>query len=218
MKTVANPREMAANLRRRARFYYGMTVATLGIPGMVWILCDLTVPFWFVCLCLVAARICYGEAGQHMQAAARFEQGQTGEDELAEELEKLSPRWRVKRNVIIEHLGGIDFFVVSPSGKPFVLDAKSHEGTIVTIGQAIYRLYKGSYVPLENDLVVQAMRQAIAAKELFGLPYVTAVVVFTRAQVQIYPPKIRQAHILSKSNVVAFLLEQETDVFKFPPA
>ena len=218
MKTVANPREMAARERKQAHAYYVLTAAAMGIPGLIWIVFDLTVPIWFVFLCLVASRICYCEARQRMQAATRFEQGQTGEDELSEELAKLPPRWSVRRNVIIEHLGDIDFFVVSPSGKPFAIDAKAHQGTIVSIGQAIYRSYKGSYVPLEKDLVVQVMRQAIAAKELFGMPYVTAVVVFTRAQVLIDPPKIRQAHILPKNRVVAFLLEQETGVVKIPAA
>jgi hypothetical protein len=218
MKTVANPREMAARQRKEAQSYYVLATAALVLPAVIWIACDLIFPIWIFFFSLIAARLCCCEARQRIQAATRFEQGQAGEDELSEELAKLPSGWRVRRNVIIEHLGDIDFFVISPSGKPFAIDAKSHEGTIITIGQAVYRSYKGAYVPLEKDLVVQVMRQAIAAKELFGMPYVIAVVVFTRAQVLIDPPKIRQAHILSKSNLIAFLLEQETGVVKFPAA
>lgn len=218
MKTVANPREIAAGRWKEAQFYYGLAAAALVVPIAIWIAFDWLAPVWFVFLCLVACRLCYCEAQQRVHAATRAEQGQRGEDELSDELAKLPPGWRIRRNVIIENIGDIDFFVQSPSGKPFAIDAKSHGGEIIAIGQAIYRSYRGSYVSVEKDLVYQVMRQAIAAKETFNLPYVTAVIVFTRAKVLIDPPKIRQAHVLPMWRLVDFLIEEETGVSKVPAA
>lgn len=218
MKTVANPQEIAARHRKNAQLYYALAGAALVVPVAIWIVLDWLVPLWFAVACLVACRLLYCEASEREKAARNAEQGQRGEDELSEELANLPSGWTVKRNVILGNTGDIDFFVQSPSGKSFAIDAKSHAGEIVAIGQAIYRSYKGAYVPVEKDLVYQAMRQAIAAKETFNLPYVTAVIVFTRAKVLIDPPKIRQAHILPMWRLVDFLIEEETGVFKVPAA
>lgn len=114
--------------------------------------------------------------------------GARAEESISEILDGLSKEYAVFNDFPCP-MGNIDHIVVGPTGL-FVIETKSHSGEI-TLSPEGELLRDGK--PLEKDFLKQVLGQCFWLKEKLAgrgikVPYINAVVAFTRAFVKVYQP------------------------------
>ncbi len=176
-----------------AAFVAGAAFLPVAIPSPVYVLVG-TPLFWL--------------GLQHWQKANRADQGAAGEEEVARTLTQLSPDWQVEYNLWIDGLGDVDVFLQSPSGRAYIIDVKSHRGEVYARGSDLCRRGRSSET-FEKDFLTNAMRQAHRVKELKKLRFVTPVICFSSATVNVPQKQVRRVYVLAKKELVEFLTARE---------
>jgi restriction system protein len=134
----------------------------------------------------------------------RADRGAVAEEKIGDLLDGLSDDFEVLHDVDSPY-GNIDHLVISRQGGIFLLETKSHRGTITTTDSKI--LLNG-HQP-EKDFVAQALKNSYwvrdeAERVIQQKPWITAVVVFTNAFVIARQP-IKGVRVTNKKYLLEIL-------------
>ncbi|MGL5083056.1 MAG: nuclease-related domain-containing protein [Microcoleaceae cyanobacterium] len=156
--------------------------------------------------CLVAAYSLLREGQRSMQRADNALAGARAEGEVAALVHLLVVQgWHVEHNFILKW-GDADVVLQSPLGNSFVIDVKSHRGTIILDGDYLKRrMGDGTYDFQEGNLINKVKGQAVETKRLKQLGWVTALLCFTQAEIQIKEQPIQGVYVVSKQNLIDIL-------------
>lgn len=133
----------------------------------------------------------------HIAKARKADKGAQAEERVATILAGKSPSDFFVISDVSFPIGNIDHVVISRAGGVFAIETKSVKGRVDSRGEML--LLDGT--PMERDPIQQALREAIWVKERIGdvlgqRPYVTAVVLFTQAYVNVRK-RIRDVDVAS---------------------
>lgn len=134
----------------------------------------------------------------------RADRGADAEEKIGDMLEELGEDFEVIHDIESAY-GNIDHLVISRQGGIFMVETKSHRGTITTTESEI--LLNG-HAP-EKDFVAQSLRNSYwvrdEAERIIGQkPWVTAVVVFTNAFVKAGRP-VKGVRVTNKKYLLNLL-------------
>lgn len=205
-----NVRVMARQRRTKAALGFAIAVLWVLLPWVLpWLLrvalptVVFALPGWIYFGCLVPASFSYLQAQRLWSKANRADQGAAGEEAIALVLAPLQREgWQIEYGVRDRSVGDVDVFLVSPQGRAYTIDVKSHRGEVRSDGKQLYRQYGRSQYPFEKDFLNQATRQAMAMKKLKSLTWVTPIVAFSQAKVGIKENPVAGVYILSKQNLL----------------
>ena len=117
--------------------------------------------------------------------------------------------WNVEYNIRLKHWGDADAFLCSPRGKCFVVDTKSDGGTVFFDGTRLMKRYGKDVYSFSNDkdILKAARGQAVSLKEMKGVRFVTPVLCFTKANLDIkkVDNKVENVYVLDHSSLVRML-------------
>jgi hypothetical protein len=158
-------------------------------------------------LCVIAAAGLVFNGTVLWKRAKRADQGAKGEEDVATTLTPLaSEGWQIEYGMRLgNRLGDADIVCISPQGKAYVIDVKSHRGTVINEQQQLYRRIGQKKYPFEKDFLKQAMKQALQVKKQKGLKFVTPIVAFSEAQVSVPSGKIQHVYVVQKTRLVVLL-------------
>lgn len=206
-------RVMARQRRTKALSGFAIAVLWVLLPWVLpWLLqlvlptVVLSLPTWIYFGCLVPASFSYLQAQRLWSKANRADQGAAGEEAIAAVLTPLQKEgWQIEYGVRDRSVGDVDVFLLSPQGRAYTIDVKSHRGEVRSDGKQLYRQYGRSQYPFEKDFLNQATRQAVAMKKLKGLTFVTAIVAFSQAKVGIKENPVAGVYVVGKYDLVKCL-------------
>lgn len=166
----------------------------------------MVLPGWAYFACFVPASLSLLRAKHWWMRANHADQGAAGEEAIAAVLAPLKNQgWQVEYGIRDRSVGDVDVFLVSPQGRAYTIDVKSHRGEVRSDGQQLYRQYGRSQYPFEKDFLKQAKGQAIAMKRSKNLPFVTPIVAFSQARVEIAENPIAGVYVVTKPKLLSCL-------------
>ncbi|WP_198806818.1 nuclease-related domain-containing protein [Leptolyngbya sp. BL0902] len=141
------------------------------------------------------------------QQANRADQGAKGEEEIGRELSSLEhDGWSIEYGMRLGNkLGDADIVCISPRGKAYVIDFKSHKGEVIADGDQLRRRMGKEKYPFEKDFINQVMKQALQVRKQKDLKFVTPILAFSSARVSVPSNKLRNVYIVEKVKLVSFL-------------
>ena len=141
------------------------------------------------------------------KGANHADQGAKGEEDIAQALSILeSQGWQLEYGMRLGNgVGDLDVFCVSPNGKAFAIEVKSHRGEVITEGQELLRRMGNKKYPFEKNFIAQAMKQALKIKQHKNLDFVTPILAFSTARVSIQGDKFKNVYIVEKAKLVSLL-------------
>ena len=205
-------RSAASSRRRKARFLL-LVILGLGLLLMALAIGSLFAGISGSALLIIALLIEIASerlsrrADRYFDDAHHFEKGAEAEEQAAAILAGDSPdRYHIINDVPCPY-GNIDHVVISREGGVFAIETKSTHGTIDSTGDSL--LVNGS-VP-ERDPIRQVRPNAMWLKDTLGRvtgkkPYVTAVVFFPHAYVNVRKPV--QGVVISSAPFLPRVLKQ----------
>lgn len=222
-KAGRNIRELAFRRRFKAMTAFGSAIVLLVFPfifNRLWqdLLAQFvspdaqspaapTLPPLFYIGCVVASLACVLNGRYWWQRANRADQGAKGEEDVAQAIADLEQiGWTVEYGLWLgKGLGDADIVCVSPRQKAYVIDVKSHRGTIVTDGQKLYRKMGHQKHAFEKDFLKQVMKQAFRVKQLKEVKFVTPILAFSQAQVATPMGKTQGVYVVEKDRLASLL-------------
>lgn len=146
--------------------------------------------------------------GQYlMKRAGDAQRGAKAETEVATLVRSLQHQgWQIEYNLRIQRWGDADVVLHSPQGNWYVVDVKSHGGTKVYKNNRLRKRYgKSTFDFNEGDLISKVKGQAIQVKHLKNARWVTALLCFTKGNVDI-PNNVAGVYVVIASDLVNTLL------------
>jgi hypothetical protein len=139
--------------------------------------------------------------------ANHADQGAKGEEDIAQAFSILeSQGWQLEYGMRLGNgVGDLDVFCVSPNGKAFAIEVKSHRGEVITDGQELFRRMGNKKYPFEKNFISQSMKQALQIKQQKDLDFVTPILVFSTARVSIQGDKFKNVYVVEKAKLVSLL-------------
>ncbi|MEM7792977.1 MAG: nuclease-related domain-containing protein [Cyanobacteria bacterium P01_C01_bin.118] len=139
--------------------------------------------------------------------ANHADQSAKGEEDIADELFELTnDGWQIEYGNRLGKGGGdIDIICVSPSKKTFVIDVKSHKGTVFAKASKLYRRLGNKQYPFEKDFLAQVMKQALQVKRAKKVNFVTSILVFSAAKVAVVSGKVKHVYVFERTELVRLL-------------
>ncbi|NDJ25513.1 hypothetical protein GS682_28510 [Nostoc sp. B(2019)] len=130
------------------------------------------------------------------------------ETEVAKLLRSLEYRgWQLEYNLRIRRWGDADVVLHSPQGNWYVVDVKSHSGTkVYESGRLRKRYGRNTFDFNEGDLIGKVKGQATEVKHLKSARWVTALLCFTKGNVDIPRNEVSGIYIVNPTNLVNTLL------------
>ncbi|NMF58074.1 nuclease-related domain-containing protein [Pseudanabaena yagii] len=195
-----NIRELA--MRRRAEAF--ASYITAGLIGVIWInsiTSIFSVPLIIIAIGLIANGAFLWKRANHA------DQGAKGEEDIAQAIAQLENQdWQIEYGIQLgNRLGDLDIFCISPQGKAFAIDVKSHRGEVITDGKELYRRMGNKKYPFEKNFIQQVIKQALQIKQQKDLPFVTPIVAFSTARVSIQGDKLKNVYVVEKAKLVSLL-------------
>lgn len=151
-------------------------------------------------------------SGRHLTKRAEDAQrGAKAEKDVAALLRPLQRQgWHIEYNLRIKRWGDADLVLHSPKGNWYVIDVKSHGGTKVYEGSRLRKRYgRNTYDFEEGDLIGKVKGQAKEVKSLKGARWVTAMLCFTKGDVDISSNEITGVYIVNTTNLLSILSQLE---------
>jgi len=148
--------------------------------------------------------------GQHlMKRAGDAQRGTKAETEVAALLRPLERQgWQVEYNLRIRRWGDADVVLHSPKGNWYVVDVKSHGGTKVYESDRLRKRYgRNTYDFKEGDLIEKVKGQAKEVRRLKGARWVTALLCFTKGNVDIPGNDADGVYVVTAADLVSTLLQ-----------
>jgi Holliday junction resolvase-like predicted endonuclease len=177
----------------------GCVGATVGLPVLLNF--SLAVPLYWVGLG-VGLVFCF-RGSMLFRQAARADQGAKGEEEIAKILRQLPSGWKTEFNRRVYGVGDVDVILTSPTGKTWTVDIKSQRGTIIEKQGKLYKVLGRNTYALKKDFIAAAKRQALLVRSMDNLRYVTPVICFSSAKVQI-EHSIEGVYVISRFELLDF--------------
>lgn len=136
-------------------------------------------------------------------------QGATAEKAIAQLLKPLQEAgWQFKYGVPLpHHQGDVDILGKSPQGNIFAIDVKSHAGTVIFEDNRLRRVYSHQTYEFEKDFLGAAMRQALNIRGLGHFRFVTPVLVFSNAELNLSQAKVRGVYVVNRATLLPMLRE-----------
>lgn len=167
---------------------------------------SLNLPFMFYVLFGLVSLGCVANGVYLWKRANHADQGAQGEEAiglLVSELEQEG--WTVEYGMRLgNRLGDADIVCLSPQKKAYVIDVKSHRGTITTDGKQLYRRMGKATYSFEKDFLAQVKQQALQVKKQKGLSFVTPIVAFSMARVSI-TGKTQKVYVVESARLIQLL-------------
>jgi hypothetical protein len=134
------------------------------------------------------------------------DQGAQGEEAIGLQVSELEREgWTIEYGMQLgNRLGDADIVCLSPQKKAYVIDVKSHRGTITTDGKQLYRRMGKATYSFEKDFLSQVKQQALQVKKQKGLRFVTPIVAFSEARVSI-KGKTQKVYLVESSRLIQLL-------------
>lgn len=156
-------------------------------------------------VCLGSAFVLFRSGLRLWKQANNVTQGAKGEEIVALLLRELETEgWQIDYNIPVAIWGDVDAFLCSPSGNCFAVDTKSHGGTVFFDGTKLMRRYGQEIYEFDNnkDLLKAARGQSAAIKDMKGVKYVTPMLCFTNAELDIRTvDNLLKGYMLSNTNL-----------------
>jgi hypothetical protein len=168
------------------------------------------VPVWIYPMCFSMSALTLWGGLYLWKRANHADQGAKGEEDIATILKPLSSEgWQIEYGIRDRRLGDIDIFLISPNKRAYTINVKSHKGQVRSQDGKLYRQYGQTRYSFEKDFLSQAKQQAIAMKNQKGLRFVTPIVVFSAASIEISANPISHVYVLGKENLLSQLRSLE---------
>lgn len=154
--------------------------------------------------------IAMGAQGRWLwQRANHAHQGATAEVAIAQLLKPLQEDgWQFKYGVPLPHpQGDVDILGRSPRGNIFAIDVKSHAGTVIFEDNRLRRVYRQQAYEFEKDFLSAAMRQALTIREQGRFRFVTPVLAFSNAELNLSQAKLRGVYGVNRATLLPMLRE-----------
>jgi Nuclease-related domain len=121
------------------------------------------------------------------QRSHQAAQGAQGEEAVAQRLEPLqSEGWHLEFGIRHPQVGDVDVFLQSPRGNAYVIDVKSHGGTVFYQEGRLQRRYGQTIYAFEKDFLAQVRQQAqVMGRRARTARPVVPILVFTQAQLAV---------------------------------
>lgn len=160
---------------------------------------------------LAGAYYLYSSGQYLMKRASDAQRGAEAESEVAALLHPLECKgWQVEYNLRIKKWGDADVVLRSPKGNWYVVDVKSHGGTKVYESGRLQKRYgRNTYDFAEGDLIYKVKGQAKEVKSLKSARWVTALLCFTKGDVEIPDNKVSSVYVVAATYLVSTLLQLE---------
>lgn len=141
------------------------------------------------------------------QRANHADRGAKGEEDTAQEMIQLEREgWQIDYGMLLRGgLGDADIVCVSPQGRAYVVDVKSHRGEVFIDGKKLYRRMGSSTYQFEKDFLKRAMKQALQVKKQKGFSFVTPIVAFSEARVSVPAGKLQGVYVVEKTRLLSLL-------------
>lgn len=141
------------------------------------------------------------------QRANHANQGAKGEEDTAQILTPLKQEgWHIEYGILLgSGLGDADIVCISPKGRTYVVDVKSHRGEVIFDGKSLSRRMGKKTYEFEKDFLERAMKQALQVKKQKQLNFVTPIIAFSQAKVAVQTGKIRGVYVVEKSGLISLL-------------
>lgn len=220
-----NVRDMAARRRMQAIALFGLAVVgAIAVPLFIYaffLALGSALPAWFPLVGVGAgfavAVVCIQKGRYLWMRANHADQGAAGEEAVARSLAPLiHSGWAVEYGVRDRRVGDVDVVLVSPNGKVFTIDVKSHQGQVTAQGDTLYRGTGRRRKRFEKNFINQAKRQAIAIRDQRQCAFVTPLIVFSNANVAVDYP-IGTVYVTSRQEMCRLLRSLDTPAASAPP-
>lgn len=212
---IASSGKAGQNVRRLAfrRRWQSLRafLAALGLPVIVVFMFPvLAIGLGFIAAIVIVAIAAFGTLGfifrgiDLWQSANRADQGARAEENIADILDELAAEgWTFEYGLRLEDgLGDADVVCLSPHNKAYVIDVKSHRGTVIFQDHRLCRRMGRTIHAFKKDFLQIVMRQALQVREKKNLGFVTPLLVFTRAQMAVSHKKIRGVYVVGQSELI----------------
>jgi hypothetical protein len=167
---------------------------------------NVAIPAWSYLACFAFAGLLILQATYLLKRAKHADQGAKGEEEIAEMLTPLKKQgWQIEYGISDRQVGDVDVFLLSPKGQAFTIDVKSHRGYVYSRGEQLYRKRGQSNEAFEKDFLRQAKRQAVAMKQQKRLSFVTPMIAFSTATVEVGENPIAGVYVLDRKKLLGCL-------------
>lgn len=166
---------------------------------------------------LVSSYYLYRSGKHLMKRAGDAQRGAKAESEVAVLLRSLERKgWQVEYNLKIRRWGDADVVLHSPKGNWYVIDVKSHGGTKVYKGGCLRKRYgRNIYDFKEGNLIDKVKGQAKEVKSLKGARWVTALLCFTKGDVDISGNEVGGVYVVTAANLVSILLQLDSSRVRY---
>ncbi|MGB2926197.1 MAG: nuclease-related domain-containing protein [Limnothrix sp.] len=203
--------------RRRFQAYQSFCGAGILPILVVFLFPVLAIGLGFIAAIVIVAIAVFGALGfifrgiDLWQAANRADQGAVAEEGVAEALIPLATAgWELHYGMRLdEGLGDADVVCLSPKKKAYVIDVKSHRGTVIFQDHRLHRRMGRNIYAFKKDFLQVVMKQALQVRDKKKIDFVTPLLVFTRAQLAVSQKKIRGVYVVTKDDLVSKLQELE---------
>jgi hypothetical protein len=189
-RTGATIKQIERQRKKVAFAYFAAVIFLIFIPVFIYVDIGInSLSILIYLFCLVGAAYAAERGKKFWRAAQRAYQGREGEQKVNLSLKELEEDdWEVIYNIPLSLWGDADVFLRSPSGDYFVIDLKHNNGIVFFDGSMLKLRYGIDVFPFANnrDILATVKGQAAALKELQGVRYVTPIVCFTKAILEIY--------------------------------
>jgi len=176
-----------------------------GNPSQLQIILHFSTIFYIVFVLMALGLIANGAF--LWKRANHADQGAKGEEDIAQALSILeSQGWQLEYGMRLGNgVDDLDVFCVSPQGKAFAIEVKSHRGEVITDGQELFRRMGNKKYPFEKNFISQSMKQALQIKQQKDLDFVTPILTFSTARVSIQGDKFKNVYVVEKAKLVSLL-------------
>lgn len=211
VKAGENIRQLARKRKKQARKKFLIASALFVAPVLPYFFFNNIGLALFVHVgCWVYASILFQKGQKLLSAAKRSSQGAEAEVSTALILSELIQEgWKAEYNIPLKYWGDADAFLCSPKGNYFVVDTKSDGGTVFFDGTRLMKRYgKKIYSFSNNKDILKAVKgQAATLKEIYRVRFVTPILCFTKAKLNIrtIDNKIENVYVLNNSSLVRML-------------
>ena len=206
-----NIRQLAQQHKNRAIKQFVVASALFIAPVLPYALLDITGLAVFIHVgCWVYAFVLFKKGQKLLLAARRSNQGAEAEESVALILSELEREgWRIEYNIPLRHWGDADAFLCSLKGNCFVVDTKSDGGTVFFDGNRLMKRYGKKVYSFSNDkdILKAAKGQAATLKEMKGVRFVTPILCFTKANLDIktIDNRVENVYVLTQDSLVRML-------------
>jgi len=158
-------------------------------------------PFIILALASIANGVFLWKRANHA------DQGAHSEEDTAEAITSLEREgWQIEYGARLgKSRADVDIICISPQGKAYVIDVKSHRGEVTTDGTQLYRRLGHQNSSFEKNFLNQVKKQAVQVKEQKGLGFVTPILAFSNAKVVVPSSRLQKVYVVEKSKLLQLL-------------